>query len=283
MSPFKILVTNQKGGVGKSTIAANLAGYLNIRQSLDVALIDFDRQGSSVGIVQKTPGGSVQSHRAGLTYRQSSGLTLLEAKAALRNCSKDVDLVVADLTWTFGLIDDFLLEFDLIIVPSSSSKIEIASTEIFILEYFQKNSAKILAKRQHIVVAPSRIERVQEAAIEFKGLHILSSCSIAPAIYRIDNINQYLYKSFFSESDDLSLAANFSRFCGYIASKIELQRTTQIALRIQSDLRLAVGSSPGHLSNIEPAVSVAAAKKITAPTSIHARRYDFIPAFLRKK
>ena len=47
MEPIKILVTHQKGGAGKSTIAANLAAYLAIQESGPTALIDFDRQSSA--------------------------------------------------------------------------------------------------------------------------------------------------------------------------------------------------------------------------------------------
>ena len=63
MSTFKILVTSQKGGVGKSTVSANLAAYLR-RQGQTVTLIDFDTHGSSSTWMTRAPniGVVVQHH-----------------------------------------------------------------------------------------------------------------------------------------------------------------------------------------------------------------------------
>ncbi|MGA1733088.1 MAG: ParA family protein, partial [Burkholderiaceae bacterium] len=47
MQTLKILVTSQKGGVGKSTIAANLAAFFRKNKNLGTTLIDFDPHGSS--------------------------------------------------------------------------------------------------------------------------------------------------------------------------------------------------------------------------------------------
>ena len=43
-----ILITHQKGGVGKSTITYNLAS--NIRENAKVCIIDMDSQGSLINI-----------------------------------------------------------------------------------------------------------------------------------------------------------------------------------------------------------------------------------------
>jgi cellulose biosynthesis protein BcsQ len=52
---FKILVTSQKGGVGKSTIAANLSAYLAYQMGLATTLIDWDPHGSSSNWLRRAP------------------------------------------------------------------------------------------------------------------------------------------------------------------------------------------------------------------------------------
>ncbi|MDV7399806.1 ParA family protein, partial [Arthrospira platensis SPKY1] len=55
MAAIKVLVTSQKGGVGKSTLSANLCAYLADEGKKSVSLIDFDHQGSSSEWVQGAP------------------------------------------------------------------------------------------------------------------------------------------------------------------------------------------------------------------------------------
>ncbi|MES2587127.1 MAG: ParA family protein [Pseudomonadota bacterium] len=288
MQPIKILVTNQKGGVGKSTISANLAGFLNIAKNQSVALIDFDKQASSTGIARKTPGGSIQTYKAGLTYEQSSGLTMLDAKSTLRSYSKNADITIADLTWTYGMSHDFMNEFDVIIVPSSLSQIETASSEIFILEYIQSNALKFNAKEQIILVAPSRIEPGQQSDIGFNGLSFLKTCFICPPIYRIPDINKHLHVSYFFESQDPNIADNFSEFGNFVFEKLQEKMASAAPSKIaKPDYSIRGGAVLGRkpIQNIRPVVSSPASlKSQVKPKPAEKDSFlDFIPAFLRRK
>lgn len=286
MRPIKILVTNQKGGVGKSTISANLAGYLNIAKNHSISLIDYDKQASSTGIARKTPGGSIQTYKAGLTYEQSSGLTMLDAKSTLRNYSKDADITIADLTWTYGMSHDFMNEFDVIIVPSSLSQIETASSEIFILEYIQNNAAKINAKEQVILVAPSRIEIGQESEIQFNGLGFLSMCFVTPPIYRIPDINRHLHVSYFFQSGEATIASNFCEFGSFVYGKLKEKMESPAPVRLSTPAFSI--RNPGHLASTQHLKSAtlreSPLKKQEHPKAPEKDSFlDFIPAFLRRK
>lgn len=278
---IKILITNQKGGVGKSTISANLAGYLAIEKKYKVSLIDFDKQGTSSNLISKNPHQNIQGYKAVLSYQQNSGYTMLEAKAALRQYGTHSDITIADLTWTFGLPYDFILEFDIIIVPSSNSRVEIASTEIFILEYIQKQSTRIKQKQQTILVAPSRIDRNQLNEIKFSGLEFLDNCFVCPPIYRVSQINNKLLNDFWFRVDNGIIAENMIEFCDFVDQNID-QKTQFIndcvlkpIINIKNELKL---------EHIEPVAAQTALKHVKPVEIVKDQgEFSFIPAFLKRK
>lgn len=229
--PIKILVTNQKGGVGKSTISANLAAYLAIQEDLRVSLIDFDRQASSSRWTKKAPDIGIQVAQAEINY-QSAGLALLSARASLRKFSSGSEISICDLTWTPAMSEDFMMDFDMVLIPSSDAKFEMASTEIFILEYVQKKMARLAANKQNLIVIPSRVVPGYESEGTFTNLDFLANCFIAPPIHHIPEIDSYVYQDFFCVCSDKAIADNFSIFGRYISQKIHERKETLKSLSI---------------------------------------------------
>jgi cellulose biosynthesis protein BcsQ len=280
---LKILVTNQKGGVGKSTISANLAGFLAIDKNIKVSLLDFDKQGTSSVLISKNPHANIQPYKAGLSYQQNSNYTMLEAKAALRRYGAHADVLVADLTWTFGLPYDFMLEFDVIIVPSSNSKVEIASTEIFILEYVQRMMVRLRQREQLILVAPSRVDRNQLNEIQFSGLSFLDNCLVCPPIYRISQINNEVLSDFWFRIDNGIISENMREFGEFV-----YQNLMQIKKKKAEDSMVLQSRAP--VVPVRPVVSPATDAKDSvsqqakpSPITPVQREFSFIPPFLRKK
>jgi hypothetical protein len=229
--PIKILITNQKGGVGKSTIAANLSAYLALQESIGVSLIDFDRQGSSSRWTQKAPDIGVRVHCAEINY-ENPGIALLSARAAVRKYSQGVQISISDLTWHPTLSDEFMLDFDIVLVPSSASKIEMASTEIFILEYAQRRMARLAANKQFILVIPSRVEPGYAAHGAFTNLDFLMNCHITPPIHRAPDLDSYVYEDFLCVCSNQGLAENFCNFGKFLTKKIEERSTIKKSLSL---------------------------------------------------
>ena len=128
---FKVLVTSQKGGVGKSTISANLAAYLK-SQGRSVTLLDFDNHGSSSSWLTRAPNVGVVIQHKPLPLDQGGNRSLLDARLYLRRAAASTDVVISDLTWSNSIAGELMFEYDLVIVPTSVSEIELAATVGFL-------------------------------------------------------------------------------------------------------------------------------------------------------
>jgi hypothetical protein len=220
MEPIKILVTHQKGGAGKSTIAANLAAYLAIQESGPTALIDFDRQSSAARWIKSAPRMSVSVFGPEIKYQQHGDVLLSQFKRALNLYSQNQSISLSDLTWSPGLSPEFLLEFDIILIPTAVSKFDIASSEIFILEYLSAHLQQIQERDQQILVVPSKVAKDFNPQQNFLNLTTVSACSISPPIKFIPTLEELVYEDFLCVSCDTEVANNFSSFGQHVAGLV---------------------------------------------------------------
>lgn len=209
-SSLKILITSQKGGVGKSTVSANLAAYFAYSSGKKTSLIDFDHQATSGKWVKKAYPIGINCTTVDLPNSKGSGITLLKAKEALRKSVETSDVIVADLTWTDVLPPEFLFEFDLILVPSSLSLVELDSTLEFVNRFsFIFNSR--MRKPPKLVIVPSRVDNLQT----YEGIFSKSfnaSFFLSPPVMYSTNANDFFGSEFFVMTTDAEIRENFLEF-----------------------------------------------------------------------
>lgn len=154
---MKILITAQKGGVGKSTLAASLAACW---AEQGVCLLDLDPQGTASQWVQQQPRPGVQAIHTQAMAQRDANVAVLQTKQALRAAERAAPVVVADLTWGRFLPHALLLEFDAVVVPVSPAALELHSTQAFLHDCATVFNSMEAAAPQ-LVVVPYRVHTQQ--------------------------------------------------------------------------------------------------------------------------
>jgi cellulose biosynthesis protein BcsQ len=223
---LKILITSQKGGVGKSTVSANLAAYFSYISGKKTALIDFDHQATAGKWVKKAYPIGIDCMTVDLPNAKGSGIALLKAKEALRKCVDTMEVVITDLTWTDVLPPDFLFEFDLVLVPSSLSRVELDSTLEFVNRFsFVFNSR--LRNPPKLVIVPSRVDNLQTyESIFSKSFN--AGFFLSPPVMYSTSANEFFGTEFFVMTTNKEIRENF----------IEFGRSIEQLGEIEADLKL---------------------------------------------
>ena len=207
---LKVLITSQKGGVGKSTVSANLAAYFSYISGKKTSLIDFDHQATSGKWVRKAYPIGIDCKTVDLPNAKGSGIALLKAKEALRKANEASEVVITDLTWTDVLPPDFLFEFDLVLVPSSLSRVELDSTLEFVNRFsFVFNSR--LKTPPKLVIVPSRVDNLETyESIFSKSFN--AGFFLSPPVMYSSSANEFFGTEFFVMTSKKEIRENFLEF-----------------------------------------------------------------------
>lgn len=223
---IRILITNQKGGVGKSTISANLAHYFATWRGKRTALLDFDSQASSSRWVKAVELGTtdnpVDVRNIALPQQQGFARVLIELRRQMRLLTPDHDIVVADLTWNDGLDSEFFFEFDLVIMPSAVSEVELITT----IEFAQKHQWVFESTRYRptLVLAPSRVRLDQVNMVHRSSQRFPFSFVLTPPLLDSVDAKRAFAEKFLLHHRNQKLSESFLAFCRAIEQTIGIHQ-----------------------------------------------------------
>lgn len=277
---LKILLTSQKGGVGKSTVSANLAAYFSYIAGKKTALVDFDHQATAGKWVSKAYPIGIECLTVDLPNAKGSGIALLKAREALRRATEGREVLIADLTWTDVLPPEFLFEFDMVLVPTSLSRLELDSTLEFVSRFsFVFNSQ--LRRPPKLVIVPSRVDNLQTYESVFSKSFDAGFYLSPPVMYSA-GANEFFGKEFFVMTSDKAIRENFLQF-GRSVEQLGDRESDQRKASPQSTLQPMVNGSildrfrASRHSAPDAPVRAAANENVSPKTS---RLKSIIPAFL---
>jgi cellulose biosynthesis protein BcsQ len=222
MSTFKILVTSQKGGVGKSTVSANLAAYFR-RQGKTVTLIDFDTHGSSSTWLTRAPNiGVVVQHHV-LPLDQGGNRPILDARLHLRRAASSSEVVICDLTWTDSIAGELMFEYDMVIVPTSVSEIELTATAGFLSRHRWVFDSAIHTPPT-LLVCPTRVHIEQLKSDVFSKQRFPVSFMLAPPVLEAQTAREMFERGYLMDLND-ACGASFNEFGKAVIAAREMRES----------------------------------------------------------
>jgi chromosome partitioning protein len=203
-----ISLVNQKGGVGKTTVAINLAGGLALRD-YSVLLVDSDPQGSVLQWHSIGPHAFLDIDRLSPRF-DSSGFR--------RRASK-YDYVVVDVPPAIGDITIRVLDAtDLVIIPVGPSALDLWSSKR-ILDLLEKSRKKGLRRISKTLICRkipgTRVAREAREAVDIYGLDIVP-VEISQRIAYVEAMTAGL--SVVQYAPTSAAAKEINALCDYIVS-----------------------------------------------------------------
>ncbi len=224
---LKILITNQKGGVGKSTISANLAYYFASVLKRRTTLIDFDTQGSSSKWVRAVKPQVIAVYNAKLPLSGGTNRILIDSRNIMRVTSKKADVIIGDLTWFDVFDSEMFLDFDLVVLPTAVSEVELVAT----MEFAERHQWVFNSKGVHpsLVIAPSRVRKDQNLTFKHSTERFPFSFLLTPPVLDSIEAKKSFCKTYILNLRKHNLKDSFLNFCHAIEETAKIHVDQQLS------------------------------------------------------
>ena len=146
-----ILVTNSKGGCGKTTVTTNLASYFATARA-KVAIMDYDPQGSSLEWLRLRSPHAVPIHGANGIPQKTHGLRSMQTWVP-----PDTEILLIDSPGGVKglLLQDIVAKAEVVIIPVGPSAIDVHATADFLKQLLLLG--RIRARNVKVAVVANRV------------------------------------------------------------------------------------------------------------------------------
>jgi hypothetical protein len=174
----------------------------------------------------------------------------------MRRAASECDILVCDLTWSDSLAGELMFEFDMVLVPTSVSEIELAATSGFLSRHrWVFDSAA--ARRPMLVVCPTRVLNEQLNSDVFTKQRFPVSFMLAPPILEAQSARDLFERGYLMDARDIG-GESFREFGEAICAAREIRmaqsqqpRSTPIKLTAQDTGSQRVPLTPNKASVLE--------------------------------
>jgi len=236
MDTLRILVVSQKGGVGKSTLSANLSVWFAEKAFKSTVLLDLDPHGSSSTWVREARSSDVVTEHCVLDDFDARRW-LIDCRNRIRRHVSKVEVLISDLTWTAAMDPEVLYEFDLVVVPTSVSSIELSATTRFIEKIgWVFNSRSGISPT--LLLCPSRVSEAELSTDPFSARDFSVPFMLLPPIYNDDSVRQLFKKQFVFDVSQSLAGQSYSRCAQSIQQAGTIHKQAARAVKVKfSDRR----------------------------------------------
>jgi hypothetical protein len=196
--------------------------------------------------------GAVVQHLS-LPVDQGGNRPIFEARLQMRRAASECDILVCDLTWSDSLAGELMFEFDMVLVPTSVSEIELAATSGFLSRNrWVFDSAA--ARRPMLVVCPTRVLNEQLNSDVFTKQRFPVSFMLAPPILEAQSARDLFERGYLMDARDIG-GESFREFGEAICAAREIRMAQSSQPRQPVAVKLTERDSSSHRIPLTPSKS----------------------------